>query len=368
MGQLPSIINIMNKTLLGILCLHICLLIGLSQSRQARMDSEWKSKRSIGARDGGQQKFPSPEVDPCPSGRDGGQQKFPSPEKKRSGIVSDTDPTSLQTGLGIEKKAELNPYNRMGNLQKRLNPHHRMAPNFDKKSDDDAIIIEEKRDNSNLFRPLPKEEEGKIVEVKRLNPHHRMAPDFGKRSAQAEWQTNTNPLFRPLNEIKEDGANDEPNIVSVKRSAQADWQDLPDVFRPLNENTEDGANEDAIVSVKKSAQADWQDLPDVFRPLPQTENTIVQVKRGENMNPFNRMAEVNQFNRMGNLEKRLNPHHRMAPNFDKRSNDCASNSPNVEYDESLLSECCNIWFPTTPGRSGRVKDIVVFRACSKYLP
>merc|ERR1712110_1222641 len=120
MGQLPSIINIMNKTLLGILCLHICLLIGLSQSRQARMDSEWKSKRSIGARDGGQQKFPSPEVDPCPSGRDGGQQKFPSPddpcnrkkssENKGSGIVSDTDPTSLQSGLGIEKKAELNPY------------------------------------------------------------------------------------------------------------------------------------------------------------------------------------------------------------------------------------------------------------------
>merc|ERR1711971_363869 len=345
MGQLPSIINIMNKTLLGILCLHICLLIGLSQSRQARMDSEWKSKRSIDARDGGQQKFPSPEVDPCPSGRDGGQQKFPSPdpcnrkkrseqsgrdggqqkfpssEEKRSGIVSDTDPTSLQTGVGIEKKAELNPYNRMGSLQKRLNPHHRMAPNFDKKSDDDAIIIEEKRDNSNLFRPLPKnpEEEGTIVEVKRLNPHHRMAPDFGKRSAQAEWQTNTNPLFRPLNENTDDGANDDPNIVSVKRTAQADWQDLPDVFRPLNENTEDGSNEDAIVSVKRSAQADWQDLPDVFRPLPQTENTettIVQVKRGENMNPFNRMAEVNPFNRM-------------ATPPSKRNN-CASNSPSVE--------------------------------------
>merc|ERR1712172_162032 len=302
MGQLPSIINIMNKTLLGILCLHICLLIGLSQSRQARMDSEWKSKRSIGARDGGQQKFPSPEVDPCPSGRDGGQQKFPSPdpcnrkkrseqsgrdggqqkfpssEEKRSGIVSDTDPTSLQTGLGIEKKAELNPYNRMGNLQKRLNPHHRMAPNFDKKSDDDAIIIEEKRDNSNLFRPL--------------------------------------------NENKEDGANDEPNIVSVKRTAQADWQDLPDVFRPL-------------------------------RHKPQTDTTIVQVKRGENMNPFNRMAEVNPFNRM-------------ATPPSKRNN-CASNSPSVEYDESMLSECCNIWFPTTPDRSGRVKDIVVFRACSEYL-
>merc|ERR1712203_1290337 len=343
MGQLPSIINIMNKTLLGILCLHICLLIGLSQSRQARMDSEWKSKRSIGARDGGQQKFPSPEVDPCPSGRDGGQQKFPSPddpcnrkkrseqsgryggqqkfpssEKKRSGIVSDTDPTSLQTGLGIEKKAELNPYNRMGNLQKRLNPHHRMAPNFDKKSDDDAIIIEEKRDNSNLFRPLPKEEEGTIVEVKRLNPHHRMAPDFGKRSAQAEWQTNTNPLFRPL-----------------------------------NENTEDGANEDAIVSVKRSAQADWQDLPDVFRPLPQTENTIVQVKRGENMNPFNRMAEVNPFNRMATPPSKRNK--------------CASNSPSVEYDESMLTECCNVWFPDPTLRSGRVKDIVVFRACSEYL-
>merc|ERR1711971_1087014 len=200
MGQLPSIINIMNKTLLGILCLHICLLIGLIQSRQARMDSEWKSKRSIGARDGGQQKFPSPEVDenvddPCPSGRDGGQQKFPSPdpcnrkkrsdqsgrdggqqkspspeekrteqsgrdggqqkfpssEEKRSGIVSDIDPTLLEAGLGIDEKAELNPYNRMGNLQKRLNPHHRMAPNFDKRSDDDDAIIIETRDNSNLF-------------------------------------------------------------------------------------------------------------------------------------------------------------------------------------------------------------------------
>merc|ERR1711971_607134 len=344
MGQLPSIINIMNKTLLGILCLHICLLIGLSQSRQARMDSEWKSKRSIGARDGGQQKFPSPEVDenvndPCPSGRDGGQQKFPSPDpcnrkkrseqsgrdggqqkfpspgEKRSGVVSDTDPTSLQTGLGIEKKAELNPYNRMGNFQKRLNPHHRMAPNFDKRSDDDdAIIIEEKRDNSNLFRPLPKEDEGTIVEVKRLNPHHRMAPDFSKRSAQAEWQTNTNPLFRPL-----------------------------------NENTEDAI----IAVVKRSAQADWQDLPDVFRPLPQTENTIVQVKRGENMNPFNRMAEVNPFNRM-------------ATPPSKRNN-CASNSPSVEYDESMLTECCNVWFPDPTLRSGRVKDIVVFRACSEYL-
>merc|ERR1712172_299389 len=208
MGQLPSIINIMNKTLLGILCLHICLLIGLSQSRQARMDSEWKSKRSIGARDGGQQKFPSPEVDPCPSGRDGGQQKFPSPDpcnRKKRSEQSGRDGGQQKFPSPEEKRAELNPFNRMGNLQKRLNPHHRMSPNFDKRSDDDdAIIIEEKRDNSNLFRPLPKEDEGAIVEVKRLNPHHRMAPDFSKRSAQAEWQTNTNPLFRPLNENTED--------------------------------------------------------------------------------------------------------------------------------------------------------------------
>merc|ERR1712051_915077 len=326
MGQLPSIINIMNKTLLGILCLHICLLIGLSQSRQARMDSEWKSKRSIGARDGGQQKFQVDENvdDPCPSGRDGGQQKFPSPDpcnRKKRSEQSGQDGGQQKFPSPEEKRSELNPFNRMGNLQKRLNPHHRMAPNFDKRSDDDdAIIIEEKRDDSNLFRPLPEEDEGTIVEVKRLNPHHRMAPDFGKRSAQAEWQANTNPLFRPLNENTDDRANDEPNIVSVKRSAQADWQDLPDVFRPL----------------------------------PQTENTIVQVKRGENMNPFNRMAEVNPFNRM-------------ATPPSKRNN-CASNSPSVEYDESMLSECCNIWFPTTPDRSGRVKDIVVFRACSKYLP
>ena len=129
------------------------------------------------------------------------------------------------------------------------------------------------------------EDEGTIVEVKRLNPHHRMAPDFSKRSAQAEWQTNTNPLFRPLNENTDDGANDEPNIVSVKRSAQADWQDLPDVFRPL----------------------------------PQTENTIVQVKRGEDMNPFNRMADVNPFNRMAGPPVR-------PPS---KRNKCASNSPSV---------------------------------------
>merc|ERR1712086_46420 len=110
MGQLPSIIYVMNKTLLGILCLHICLLIGLSQSRQARMDSEWKSKRSISARDGGHQKFPSPEVDPCErkkrseqSGRDGGQQKFPSPlvDFHPNGVLGpnfDFDPNSLVLG------------------------------------------------------------------------------------------------------------------------------------------------------------------------------------------------------------------------------------------------------------------------------
>merc|ERR1712008_188517 len=349
---------------------HICLLIGLSQSRQARMDSEWKSKRSISARDGGHQKFPSPEVDPCErkkqseqsgrdggqqkfpspdpcnlkkrseqsgrdggqqkfpspegkrseqSGRDGGQQKFPSPEDKRSGIVSDIDPTSLQTGLDIsltKKAADINPYNRMGKLQKRLNPHHRMAPDFGKRSakrlhaseldftelfqtleegnNDDAIIVEGKRDNSNVFRPLPKdpEEEGKIVEVKRMgwNPHHTKPyqTDFDKRSAQAEWQTNTNPLFRPLNENTEDA--NEDAIIAVgnkrstldqvyqdykgltwltdkatkgdaivplgneKKSAQAEWQtNTNPLFRPLNENTEEGTNEDAIVSVKRSA-------------------------------------------------------------------------------------------------------------------
>jgi len=271
-------------------------------------------------------------------------------------------------------------------------------------NNDDAIIVEGKRDNSNVFRPLPKdpEEEGKIVEVKRMgwNPHHTKPyqTDFDKRSAQAEWQTNTNPLFRPLNENTEDA--NEDAIIAVgnkrstldqvyqdykgltwltdkatngdaivqlgnggaivplgneKRSAQAEWQtNTNPLFRPLNENTEEGTNEDAIVSVKRLAQADWQDLPDVFRPLSTPENTIVEVKRGENMNPFNRMAEVNPFNRM-------------ATPPSKRNNDCASNSPDVEYDESLLSECCNIWFPTTPDRSGRVKDIVVFRACSNYL-
>ena len=112
-------------------------------------------------RDGGQQKFPSP--DPCnrkkrseQSGRDGGQQKFPSPDEKRS-EQSGRDGGQQKFPSPEEKRSELNPFNRMGNLQKRLNPHHRMAPNFDKRSDDyDAIIIEEKRDNSNLFRPLPK--------------------------------------------------------------------------------------------------------------------------------------------------------------------------------------------------------------------
>ena len=335
----------MNKTLLGILCLHICLLIGLSQSRQARMSSEWKSKRSIGARDGGQQKFPSPEVDPCErkkraeqsgrdigqqkfpspdpcnrkkrsdqsgrdggqqkspspeekrteqSGRDGGQQKFPSSEEKRSGIVSDIDPTLLQAGLGIDEKAELNPYNRMGNLQKRLNPHHRMAPDFAKRSakrlhapelnfnelfqqleegnNDDAIIVEGKRDNSNLFRPLPKdpEEEGKVVEVKRLNPHH------------------TKPYQTDFD----------------KRSAQADWQDLPDVFQPLNEFTDKATNGGAIGPV---------DFPDVVRP--QRKNPKIPVKtgkRGKYVSSHNRMANLNQFNQMGNLEKRLNQHEKRS--------------------------------------------------------
>ena len=132
----------------------------------------------------------------------------------------------------------------MGNLQKRLNPHHRMAPNFDKKSDDDAIIIEEKRDNSNLFRPLPKnpEEEGTIVEVKRLNPHHRMAPDFSKRSAQAEWQTNTNPLFRPLNENTEDA------IIAVgnkRYSLDQVQQSLGNMFPQSRPYTDKATNEGA---------------------------------------------------------------------------------------------------------------------------
>ena len=88
----------------------------------------------------------------------------------------------------------------------------------------------------------------------------------------------------------------------------------------MNENTDDGANDEPnIVSVKRSAQADWQDLPDVFRPLPQTENTIVQVKRGEDMNPFNRMADVNPFNRMAGPPVR-------PPS---KRNKCASNSPSV---------------------------------------
>merc|ERR1712008_654277 len=56
-----------------------------------------------------------------------------------------------------------------------------------------------------------------------------------KRSAQAEWQTNTNPLFRPLNENTEEGANEDAIIQlgnggaivplgNEKRSAQAEWQ------------------------------------------------------------------------------------------------------------------------------------------------
>jgi len=379
-------------------------------------------------RDGGQQKFPSP--DPCnlkkrseQSGRDGGQQKFPSPEDKRSGIVSDIDPTSLQTGLDIsltKKAADINPYNRMGKLQKRLNPHHRMAPDFGKRSakrlhepeldftelfqtleegnNDDAIIVEGKRDNSNVFRPLPKdpEEEGKIVEVKRMgwNPHHTKPyhTDFDKRSAQAEWQTNTNPLFRPLNENTEDANEDAIIAVGNKRSTLDQvYQDYKDLtwlgrdggapegipgfasahYRPL---TDKATNGDAIVQLgnggaivplgneKRSAQAEWQtNTNPLFRPL--NENTeegtngdaIVSVKRSaQGMNPFNRMAEVNPFNRM-------------ATPPSKRNNDCASNSPSVEYDESMLTECCNVWFPDPTLRSGRVKDIVVFRACSDYL-
>ena len=109
-----------------------------------------------------------------------------------------------------------------------------------------------------------------------------MAPDFSKRSAQAEWQTNTNPLFRPLNENTEDA------IIAV------------------------GNKRTSIDQIKQGLG----NIYPQFRPLPETEkNTIVEVKRGENMNPFNRMAEVNPFNRM-------------ATPPSKRNN-CASNSPSV---------------------------------------
>ena len=72
-----------------------------------------------------------------------------------------------------------------------------------------------------------------------------------------------------MNENKGDGANEDA-IVSVKRSAQVDWQDLPDVFRPLNEFTDKATNGGAIGPV---------DLPDVVRP--QSQNPKIPVKTGK---------------------------------------------------------------------------------------
>jgi len=392
MGQLPSIVNIMNKTHLGIiLSLYLCLLTGLSQSaRTARMDASWKSKRALGrdggqqkfpspeiietkrsnARDGGHQKFPSPEIienvpNPCLQ-RDGGHQKFPCPEKRGVGNFPDIFrplPENQQNG-GTDEGSDGND---LVVSVKRQSQHHRMSKDFQKKSAEVGNFPEH-------FRPLPENTDSGVIEVKRQMEFNRMSKEFQKKSAEVG---NFPEHFRPLPENTDSG------VIEVKRNLNphnrmapgfqkksAEVGNFPEHFRPLPENTDSGVievkrklnphNRMAPGFQKKSAEVG--NFPEHFRPLPANTGSavisrpVISVKR--QMNPNNRMASMNHLNRMAKL-----PDKRNYDEVDK----CATNSPIVDiHDESLLEDCCRRWYPNTE-RSGRVKDILVFRACREYL-
>merc|ERR1712029_267673 len=198
-SQLPSIVNIMNKTHLGIiLSLYLCLLTGLSQSaRTARMDASWKSKRALG-RDGGHQKFPSPEIienvpNPCLQ-RDGGHQKFPCPEKRGVGNFPDIFrplPENQQNG-GTDEGSDGND---LVVSVKRQSQHHRMSKDFQKKSAEVGNFPEH-------FRPLPENTDSGVIEVKRQMEFNRMSKEFQKKSAEVG---NFPEHFRPLPENTDSG-------------------------------------------------------------------------------------------------------------------------------------------------------------------
>jgi len=194
----------------------------------------------------------------------------------------------------------------------------------------------------------------------------------GKNKRAADY-TNFPDPFRPLPENKVE----DDNIKEVKR----DYTNFPDVFRPLPENKEEN---EVIIDAKRSAEAkneekradsmwdfnrmgaigknkraaDYTNFPDVFRPLPENkveEDSIKEVKRdsGEKRSAQGQFHRAVVFKPSG-----------------KRTDECATNSPHVEInDTDLLEKCCRSWFPNPylTERSGRVKDVIVFRACREHL-
>jgi len=126
-----------------------------------------------------------------------------------------------------------------------------------------------------------------------------------------------------------------------------------DLFRP--ENKED---KKLIIEVKNKRAADYTNFSnDLFRPLPENkveEDSIKEVKRDSE----EKRSAQGEYHRAVVFKP-----------SGKRSDECATNSPTVEINDSLLEKCCKIWFPNpfSVERSGRVKDIIVFRACREHL-
>merc|ERR1719225_671988 len=143
---------------------------------------------------------------------------------------------------------------------------------------------------------------------------------------------------------------------SGKNKRAADYTNFPDPFRPLPENKEDN---EVIIDAKRSAEAkneekradsmwdfnrmgaigknkraaDYTNFPDVFRPLPENkveEDSIKEVKRDSD----EKRSAQGQFHRAVVFKP-----------SGKRSDECATNSPTVEINDSLLEKCCKIWFP-----------------------
>jgi len=196
----------------------------------------------------------------------------------------------------------------------------------------------------------------------------------GKHKRAADYTNFSNDLFRPLPENKVE----DDSIKEVKRD---DYTNFPEPFRPLPENKEE---EKVIIDAKRLADAkneekrsnsmwelnrmggggkhkraaDYTNFSnDLFRPLPENkveEDSIEEVKRDSE----EKRSAQGEFHRAVVFKP-----------SGKRSDECATNSPTVEINDSLLEKCCNIWFPNpfSVERSGRVKDIIVFRACREHL-
>merc|ERR1719225_2208127 len=204
-----------------------------------------------------------------------------------------------------------------------------------------------------VFRPLPENKDKNEVIID------------AKRSAEAKNEEKRANSMWELNRMGGSGKN--------KRAA--DYTNFPDPFRPLPENKVEEDNIKEVKNEEKRADsmcdfnrmgaigknkraADYTNFPDVFRPLHENkveEDSIKEVKRdsGEKRSAQGQFHRAVVFKPSG-----------------KRTDECATNSPHVEInDTDLLEKCCRSWFPNPylTERSGRVKDVIVFRACREHL-